>query len=187
MADNPSKSSSSSRRPNGSASSSSSQASKGGFLTRKIFGIPLWVIVLAIVAIYYWYTHYGPGKPQPQQQKGGQGKGRRGGGTRIVIIDRRGHKRGHQNKHRRGGPDNTTPVGGGNVGGGMAYQATSVNPSDTGADVPAGGPVLTGGAPVYGAYQEYYGAQPLGGDGGQADVPEPVQAYAPMTAGAIYG
>ena len=41
------------------------KASKGtfGFLTKRVFGkIPVWVIAVAGVGAYYWYTHYGPGK-----------------------------------------------------------------------------------------------------------------------------
>jgi hypothetical protein len=34
-----------------------------GFLGHKVFGkVPVWVIAVAAVGGYYWYTHYGPGK-----------------------------------------------------------------------------------------------------------------------------
>jgi hypothetical protein len=39
--------------------------SKMGFLSRKIGPVPIWVIGLVAVGGYYWYTHYGPGKPAP--------------------------------------------------------------------------------------------------------------------------
>ena len=32
-----------------------------GFLTHKIGPLPVWMWGAAIVGIYYWYTHYGPG------------------------------------------------------------------------------------------------------------------------------
>ncbi len=36
-----------------------------GFLGRKIGPVPIWVIGLVAVGGYYWYTHFGPGKPAP--------------------------------------------------------------------------------------------------------------------------
>ena len=39
--------------------------SKMGFLGRKIGPVPIWLIAVAAVGAYYWYTHYGPGKPAP--------------------------------------------------------------------------------------------------------------------------
>lgn len=32
-----------------------------GFLGRHIGPVPVWLIALGLVAVYYWYTHYGPG------------------------------------------------------------------------------------------------------------------------------
>lgn len=33
-----------------------------GFLTRKLGPAPIWIYAVIIVGVYYWYTHYGPGK-----------------------------------------------------------------------------------------------------------------------------
>lgn len=41
-------------------------------MTHKLGPLPVWVwLLIAAVALYYWYTHYGPGaqkKPQPPKQ-----------------------------------------------------------------------------------------------------------------------
>ena len=39
-----------------------------GFLGHKVFGkVPVWVIAVAAVGAYYWYTRYGPGKKSSAQ------------------------------------------------------------------------------------------------------------------------
>ena len=45
------------------ASTATPKGSTFGFLGKRVFGkIPVWVIAVAAVGGYYWYTHYGPGK-----------------------------------------------------------------------------------------------------------------------------
>src|SRR6516164_6397820 len=40
-----------------------------GFLGHKVFGkVPVWVIAVAAVGAYYWYTKYGPGKKNAAAQ-----------------------------------------------------------------------------------------------------------------------
>lgn len=75
-----------------------------GFLGRKVFGIPIWVIALVAVGIYYWYTHYGPGAQQattttPTGQQ--QGKKQR---PRIIVVrgGGGGGRRDHDRKGKRG-------------------------------------------------------------------------------------
>lgn len=54
-----------------------------GFLTRKLGPFPVWVWGLIGFGVYYWYTHFGPGKPAasattaPKAQR-----------PRVVIINR---------------------------------------------------------------------------------------------------
>ena len=43
-----------------------------GFLGHKLFGkIPVWVVAVAAVGAYYWYTKYGPGKKSAAQGQTG--------------------------------------------------------------------------------------------------------------------
>lgn len=190
MADTSSGSPGSSRRRPGSSApkpkpSSGEKSSSMGFLGKKIGPVPIWLIGLGIFGVYYWYTHYGPGAQKKTTAKQGQSRGRgRGGGTRVIVIrDGKGKGRRHNHKNKQSPRANAAPAGG-NVGGGMTAEATAPYQTGAAAPGPTGGAVDDTGAPVYAAYQQFYGAQ--GGDGDSAAVPDPVQAYAPMTAGAIY-
>jgi hypothetical protein len=48
--------------PDAPSTASSSSKSSFGFLTRKVAGIPVWIIALGIIGVIYWYEKYGPGK-----------------------------------------------------------------------------------------------------------------------------
>lgn len=128
-----------------------------GFLSYKLFGVvPVWVAALAGVGIYYWYTHYGPGASKAAAK---QPRAQR---PQVVVVD--GGKRGRPGPSgpqrppsRRGKP--RKPPGGSNPPGQQTAQVAQVAPT-----------------PVY----DQYASADL------AEMPEPMEAYAPMTAGAIY-
>jgi hypothetical protein len=47
--------------PDAPSTASHSSKSSFGFLTRKVAGIPVWIIALGIIGVIYWYEKYGPG------------------------------------------------------------------------------------------------------------------------------
>lgn len=50
---------------------SKAAGSSFGFLGHKLFGkVPVWVVAVAAVGVYYWYTKYGPGKSTSTQPAG---------------------------------------------------------------------------------------------------------------------
>lgn len=53
---------------------SKAAGSSFGFLGHKLFGkVPVWVVAVAGVGGYYWYTKYGPGKKAASTQPAGSG------------------------------------------------------------------------------------------------------------------
>jgi hypothetical protein len=54
------------------APSGEKSGSPFGFLGHKLFGkVPVWVVAVAAVGAYYWYTRYGPGKKTGAQGQSG--------------------------------------------------------------------------------------------------------------------
>jgi hypothetical protein len=162
--------------------------SKLGFLGRKIGPVPIWVIGLVAVGGYYWWTHYGPGKPAPvaaaatttagpeiievRGDRGPRGpKGPKGNQSKVVTVpDVVGEKyKPAGAKIRAAGliDERQAPYVG---------TVRSERPH-AGAKVPRGTVVTLRGKPW--PVQPRRGAQPA--------TAAPVMASAPMTAGDIYG
>ena len=180
-------------------------ASKGKGLTRKIGPLPVWAYGVIAVGAYYWYTHYGPGASKQQQPAGG------GGGLKTYapkiteVINYRGRARGRKRKPPPPRPAGSQqpaaaeapiiPGPGPNPGGPKRPRPKRKPPPPrpepapprpegpeqtvvATAPPPTGGPVnAETGQPVFEEWQHAHrGPQ----------VPPPVAAYAPMTAGGIY-
>ena len=137
-----------------------------GFLSRKLGPIPVWGWGLIGFGAYYWYTHYGPGA---QKAAAAQPAAPR---PQVVIVNPREPRQPppkpppHRRPPRRPPVRRKPPV---------PVGAAATAPS---AAAPGGQPgqVVTPQSPVYDAWTADAGG-----------VPDPQQAYAPMTAGSIYG
>lgn len=146
-----------------------------GFLTKKVFGIPIWVIAVAAVGLWYWYTHYGPGKknaaPAPAAKPA---KAARGARTRVVVVRAGGGNgngdggRRHHHKHRGGTMQTTSPE----------LKKTGTN-----------GTAMADNSPeaIAGQSSTYLSPDYQNWVANQNGVPEPGTMYAPMTPGSVYG
>ena len=135
------------------SSSATSKSSTFGFLGKKVFGkVPVWVIAVAAVGGYYWYTHYGPGK-----KTGAAAVTDPAGNTCAAVNPATGYCPGTPEDaaalaaaSTSGGADTTGTSGGTDTTGGVAGTgngaggSTAGTPADTGTTPP---PATTGASP----------------------------------------
>lgn len=189
---------------------------KGGgtWFTRKIGPLPAWGWGAVAVGAYYWYAHYGPGASKAAAAQQPAGGGLKTYAPRITetITEQaprpgrkpRPGKRPPRRKHPRPRPPASHPPAGINPGGPDRHPGPHrrpppppppPGPPPPPATVPPGpeqvasadyqpAGMQTGGAvnadtnqPVYWEWQHAHRGP---------EVPMPVQAYAPMTSGAVY-
>lgn len=139
-----------------------------GFLTKKLGPVPVWLWALLAFGIYYWYTHFGPGASPAKAAPGG------GSGLRVIEVKGPAGSRGPAGPSGPPGVQPRKPVR--PVGKGRPPTRNPHSPVG-GA---GGGPAAAPQAAPSPAYDQFT----AGADG---DVPDPMQVYAPMTAGAVYG
>lgn len=162
---------------------------QGKGLGRKLGPLPVWAWGLIGFGAYYWYTHYGPGAQKAQAPQGG---GRGGRITEIIRTQRQPRPAPAPRPAPRPKRKPGTGGVGGKTGGPPPVRQPPPRPPVKQPPPPAGPeppqrsfppqPVPTGqavsaqtGQPVYAEWQAIRGP-----------IPEPVQAYAPMTNGAVY-
>lgn len=121
-----------------------------GFLGKKVFGkVPVWVIAVAAVGGYYWYTHYGPGK-----KTGAAMQTDPAGNTCTAINPATGYCPGTPEDaaalaaaSTSGGTDTTGTTGGTDTTGGAAGTGNGAGGSTAGTPADTAPPPATGTAP----------------------------------------
>ena len=137
-----------------------------GFLSRKLGPIPVWGWGLIGFGVYWWYTHYGPGaKPAAAAPAASR--------PQVVIVNPREPRQPPQRQDGQRPPSRRPPRRKPPV---PRRVAPAVAPSPAAAPGGQPGQVATPQSPVYDEWTADAGG-----------VPDPQQAYAPMTAGSIYG
>ena len=133
-----------------------------GFLAKKIGPAPVWVWGAIVVGAYYWYTKYGPGASKTAATASPSGK------VTVVKVPGARGKTGPPGPAGPAGPPGHRPK--------PPPRRKTSNQHKPVAQPMTQPAAAAAPSPVYDAYIA-----------DASGVPEPVQAYAPMTAGAIYG
>lgn len=168
--------------------------SKMGFLGRKIGPVPIWVIAIAVVAAYYWWTHFGPGSKKTATATASTAAPR----AQVIEVEGPAGPRGARGPRGNRGPKGDEPA---KV---MVPNVVGKTYTEGGREIQRAGLIGQRSAPYVGKIRSespHAGTRVERGTvvtlrgkpwkpparGPQPAAQAPVMASAPMTAGDIYG